>query len=171
MLFTVGGNLDVEPTPQGIKAEISALRYIDSAFFGLVFLIGAPFQLIDRQGGGPGGAGFVACVGLALLIYATKGGSTSVSLSADEMTIVRRRFGIDWSTRVFPTSTVRNLSYLPPTDPPWFSRSRGLPGEICFDSGKKTYRFGTGIGYDDAKELIRQMTRVYKFPWDLPEKR
>ena len=165
MLWTVGGNLQWESTPQGMRAEISALCYADSAFFGTLFLIGAPFSL--HNGHDVIGAGLMACIGLFALIYATKASSV-VTLDASELKIVRRRFGFEWSTRIFPTCTVRNLSYLPPKDPPWFSRSRGLPGEICFDSGKKTYRFGVGIGYDDAKELIRQMTHVYKFPWDLP---
>jgi hypothetical protein len=142
--------------------------------------VGAPFTLLSgyRNGIIPqpisnqtlGEAALMACAGLGLFISATKSASI-VTLDGNELRIVRRRFGIEWSTRIFPNSTVRNLGYLPPKDPPFFSRRRGLPGEICFDSGRRSYRFGAGIDYDDAKELIRQMTRVYKFPWDLPEER
>lgn len=178
MLWAVGGNLKCESTPQGVRAEVSGLRYVDTLLFGLVLIFAAPSTVFDgRQPGSSHaisvqevvGASLMACAGLAVLIYAARSGSTIVTLDREELKIVRRRFGIDWRTRAFPTSAVRNLSYMPPKGAPFLSRGRGLPGEICFDVGRRTYRICRGIDYDDAKELIRQMTKIFRFPWDLPD--
>lgn len=178
MLWAFGGNLSLESTPRGIRAEVSALCHLDTMFFGALLIFVAPSTVWSGRGSGSLqaisapeiiGASLLACAGLAILVYAAKCGSTIITLDADELKIVRRRFGMDWRTRVIPTATVRNLGYLPPKAPSFLRRGRGLPGEICFDSGRRTYRMCAGIDYDDARELIRRMTAVYKFPWDLPE--
>jgi hypothetical protein len=175
MLWTLNGTLKCEPTPNGMRAEISGIRYPETIFFSVILTLGAPWVLLDGHASGGialgqiSGAVLMACVGLAVLAFNIKSGSTIVTLDTQELKIERHRFGVAWRSRRFPTVTVRNLGYLPPKPPPWFSRQRGLPGEVCFDTGKKMIRFGAGIDYDDAETLIREMNRVQRFPWDMPE--
>jgi len=61
-----------------------------------------------------------------------------------------------------PISEVRNLRYVPGT-----SKGKSyMPGSIRFESGSKTWSFGSGMSDAEGLALIEQMLTVYAFPKD-----
>lgn len=164
----LSGRIKFQRTSERIRNTIPGRFHWDGLFFGVIVVFFAPTTL---QSGASAleimGACLLGLFGLAVIVFSLKTGFTVISLDRSEMEIGRRQFGIEWSSRRFATSAVRNLGYLPPK---WSWLKKGsLPGELCFDSGRKSYRFGAGLESGEARAIIQQMSRIYHFSWDLPD--
>jgi hypothetical protein len=87
-------------------------------------------------------------------------GRIILTLDPANLNLRWRVAGIELRDRSFATSEIRNLRYRPLARG---GRTRNLSA-ICFESGSKTYRFGSGIADTEAFALIDKMLDVYPFP-------
>jgi hypothetical protein len=89
-------------------------------------------------------------------------GKSRLDLDPAEFKLVRQILGIKLDTRIYRTTEVRNLRYLPCSE---FRIFKGfIPGVFCFEVGDKTYKFGSGVTDVEAFALLNEMLDVYEFP-------
>jgi hypothetical protein len=110
-------------------------------------------------------AGWVAatCYFGGWLIWAL-GGTTLVALTAVEMTIQRRVFGIELFTRTFQTSRMENLRYIAPY---WVNDADGAGytrSKVCITANGWSRTLASGLSEFDAKVLMDRIMEVCYFP-------
>jgi len=91
-------------------------------------------------------------------------GKSRLDLDPAEFKLTRQVLGIHLDTRLFRTTEVRNLRYLPCSE---FRIFKGfIPGIFCFEAGDKTHKFGSGVTDIEAFALINEILEVHEFPLD-----
>lgn len=91
-------------------------------------------------------------------------GEESVRVAGDTLTAERRVFGLRW-TRAFDRAAVKHLRVLcNPPSPWWQQRNRRQVltplqsrGDLGFDYGAETYRFGQRIGSEGAVAVVDRL--------------
>jgi hypothetical protein len=175
LLEKLAGRLRWERTANGIRVEIPArLSWLALFLAGwLTFWLYGGVQAMKSLINGDKDSGFLmiwlvmwaigACFVSATLIWSI-GGKTTLTLDPLELNLQRTIFGLPWDTRVFRTSLVENLRYVPREYSSGF-RGRGYnQSRIRFESEDKTRNFASGISDSEAIALINRMLDVYKFP-------
>ena len=105
------------------------------------------------------GWAFGECFVFAWIVWAL-GGKTMVLLDPATITIDNRLFGLLLRRRAASTAEVRNLRYTPRTQ-----RGRSITeSNISFESGYKTWSFGSGLSDAEALAVISKMLQIYEFP-------
>jgi hypothetical protein len=104
------------------------------------------------------------CFAICWLIW-TFTNETILTLDAAELKLQRRAMGIELFTESYPTMSVRNVNYVPPTRS-WASQDDTDPktSKIQFQAGFLTRTFASGVTEAEAKALIAGMQGIYKFP-------
>ncbi|MFZ1086420.1 MAG: hypothetical protein WAN35_15770 [Terracidiphilus sp.] len=173
MLETLAGRLKWERTGTGIRVEIPA-RFYWSTLLGVPWLVlwWFPWRLtmievfIDHKGGAflqfwlagwTAGGCFVA----TFILWSLTGRSTVV-LDPCQLELTRNIFVLPFSHRIFSTSDLNNLRFVPSQ---WKSRSY-QPSKINFEAGNKTHSFASGIRESEANALIDRMQEVHEFPME-----
>lgn len=88
-------------------------------------------------------------------------GMEEVRVTSEELVLERRVFGLRW-VRSFNRADISRLRVSPNPPPPWWQQNNGEQfinpfenkGNLAFDYGAKTYRFGRGI--DEAEAFTIQ---------------
>ena len=104
------------------------------------------------------------CFAICWLIW-TFTNETILTLDAAELKLQRRAMGIELFTESYPTMSVRNVNYVPPTRS-WASQDDTDPktSKIQFQAGFLTRTFASGVTEAEAKALIAGMQDIYRFP-------
>ena len=174
ILETLAGRIRFERTRAGIHFEIPTRKdwtaILAVSVIEIWALEGCSILLSRLTADGRTTAGGWAAmlgfftVGLLSLIWLGWSfvGKSRLTLDRDEFRIVRQILGIKLDTRIFPTSEVRNLRYLPCSE---FRIFKGfIPGVFCFEADDKTHKFGSGVTDIEAFALLNEMLDVYEFP-------
>lgn len=173
-MHTLADRVQWESTGNGIDLVIPARKDWRLAFFG-VWLAGWTMggnatihQTLRRFSSGSVdwfnclwlvGWAFGECFVVAWIIWAL-GGKTSLSLDSTTMTISHQLFGFLLRRRATPTGEVRNLRYVPGA-----RKGRSYTeSSISFESGDKTWSFGSGISDAEALAIIGKMLEIHQFP-------
>jgi hypothetical protein len=178
MLEKLAGRLKWEHADQGIRIEIPA-SWSWLAVSAAAVVAGGALEAWQPQWSIPSdesrfrlgvlSAAIVAAGACAIMAWACWSftGRTIVTVNPHELKIQRRVLGIEWDTRRFATSDVRNLRYLPPKEI-WVLRTDTDPStsKIQFQASGKTIRFASGITEREACALFDHMEDIYKFPRD-----
>ncbi|MGA3010357.1 MAG: hypothetical protein ABSD72_08860 [Terracidiphilus sp.] len=175
MLGNLAGRLNWERTEQGILIEIpSPLDWKELFLAGcLVFWIVGGVYMGQKWLDGTdqstsnlyGLAGWVVCgcIFVGCLIWGL-GGTTRVALTAAEMTIQRRVFGVEVLTRTFQTSRMENLRYIAPY---WVNNADGAGytrSKVCITANGWSRTLASGVSEDEAKVLMDRIMEVCYFP-------
>ena len=104
------------------------------------------------------------CFAICWLIW-TFTNETILTLDAAELKLQRRAMGIELFTESYPTLSVHNVIFIPPTRS-WASQDDTDPktSKIQFQAGSLTRTFASGVTEAEAKALIAGMQGIYKFP-------
>jgi hypothetical protein len=180
MLQQLAGRLMWERTPGGIRVAIPTRRGAVTVLYGPVvgiWLVAVSIHywhalemprgdshefMLQLMAVAVYALGF--CFAICWLIW-TFTNETILTLDAAELKLQRRAMGIELFTESYPTMSVRNVNYVPPTRS-WASQDDTDPktSKIQFQAGFLTRTFASGVTEAEAKALIAGMQGIYKFP-------
>lgn len=180
MLQQLAGRLMWERTPNGIRVAIPTRRGAVTILYGplvgmWLVAVSVHYWNVLETPHGEGNEfmlqlmavavyalGF--CFAICWLIW-TFTNETILTLDEAEMKLQRRAMGIELFTESYPTVSVRNVIFIPPTRS-WASQDDTDPktSKIQFQAGSLTRTFASGVTEAEAKALIAGMQGIYKFP-------
>jgi hypothetical protein len=176
----LAGRLMWEQTAEGIRVEIPALfnwQVVPDAALVCVWMVGAwLYQRNFAPGRGLTALAWSCIVAGVVGLFIAAGwvlwgltGETILTLNPAVLKIQRLVIGIEWDTRIFASSDVHELRYVPPTNR-WAFRSDADPNasKIRFQAKGKTNGFAGGVTEREASALIEGMLAVYRFTKNSP---